>query len=188
MKKKTKIVIDTNIFINPLSYRYFGKTPEEAINEFLDRIDKNQNVVCYMPPSVYEELKYFLDIKKVSKKILLIQRKPPSKYQVPIPAIFLYEFIEDIRNRVNKGLRVAEKYTRKALKEKTEESLIKNLRNEYRIALREGIIDSKEDFDLLLLTKELKGVLATCDKGLIKWAYKLGIGCISPQELKEIIT
>jgi len=65
--------------------------------------------------------------------------------------------------------------------------LIKTLRNEYRQALREGIIDSKEDFDLLLLSKEIKGMLATSDKGLIKWAFKLGVGCISPEELKELI-
>ncbi|RKY37929.1 MAG: RNA ligase partner protein, partial [Candidatus Omnitrophota bacterium] len=115
-------------------------------------------------------------------------KKPPSKYEIPIPAILLYEFIEEIRIRINKGLRVAEKHSRKGLRGAKEEEIIKNLRNEYRLALREGIIDSKEDFDLILLSKELSAYLATSDKGVIKWAQKLGIICISAEELKNLLT
>ena len=140
-----------------------------------------------MPPSIYEELIKFIDIRKVSDQFVLITKKPPSTYELPIPAIFLYEFIEEFRSRINKGMRVAEKHSRKGLKGGHEEELIKNLRNEYRIALREGIIDSKEDFDLILLAKELNAHLATADTGLIKWAQKLGISCISAQELKAFL-
>ena len=90
-----------------------------------------------------------------------------------------------MRKRINKGLRIAEKYSRPDLKKKNEEQLIQTLRQEYRTALREGMVDSKEDFDLILLAKELKAYLATYDKGLIKWANKLGISCIGSEELKE---
>jgi predicted DNA-binding protein (UPF0278 family) len=55
------------------------------------------------------------------------------------------------------------------------------------MALREGIIDSKEDVYLILLAKELNGLLATSDNGLIKWAQKLGIHCIAAQELKKLL-
>ncbi|MBN2482611.1 MAG: RNA ligase partner protein [Candidatus Omnitrophica bacterium] len=186
-KEKIRIVLDTNIFINPDSHTFFGNSPYEALNNFLLQLEDKIQLQCYMPPSIYEELIKFIDMRKVSKQFVLVTKKPPSKYDLPIPAIFLYEFIEEIRTRINKGMRVAEKHSRKGLKGMDEEELIKNLRNEYRIALREGIIDSKEDFDLILLAKELDAHLATTDTGLIKWAQKLGISCISAGELKQFL-
>ena len=124
-------------------------------------------------------------------KATLLNKKPPSSYALGVPAMLVYEFIEEMRQRINKGLRIAEKYTRKGLKaaggRDKEEETIKSLRQEYRVALREGIIDSKPDFDLILLAKELEAYLATSDSGLVKWARKLGISCISAEELKELI-
>ncbi len=187
MKKEIKIVIDTNIFINPDARCYFGKTPKEALNNFLVLLEHKPEITCYMPPSIYNELTKFVGLSHISKKSVLINKKPPSKYELSIPSLLFYEFIEEMRNRINKGLRIAEKHTRKALKEKHEEEIIKSLREEYRIALREGIIDSRQDCDLLLLSKELKAYLATSDKGLIDWAYKLGVNCISAQELKTFV-
>lgn len=188
MKKgKINIVLDTNIFINPDSRFLFGKTPEEALNNFLEKLSKTASISCFMPPSIYEELIKFINLKHISKKFILVNKKPPSNYEFRVPAIFLYEFIEEMRSRINKGLRIAEKHSRKRTQGISEEEIIKNLRNEYRIALREGIIDSKEDFDLILLAKELKAYLVTSDNGLIKWAYKLGISCLSGKELKTMI-
>ena len=202
MKKALDIILDTSVFVNPDSRTYFGNTPKEAFSNFLDQLKDKKHINCYIPPSVYEELAKFIEKMPPAKKIVLINKKPPSSYQTPIPAMLVYEFIEEIRLRINKGLRIAEKYTRKGLatpigeaiplgipaKKERNEELIKNLRQEYRIALREGIIDSKEDFDLVLLAKEINAYLATSDLGLVKWAQKLGITCISAQELKELIT
>jgi len=202
MKKALYIILDTSIFVNPDSRIYFGNTPKEAFSNFLDQLKDKKHINCYIPPSVYEELAKFIEKMPPAKKIVLVNKKPPSSYQTPIPAMLVYEFIEEIRLRINKGLRIAEKYTRKGLaapigkaiplgipaKKERNEELIKNLRQEYRVALREGIIDSKEDFDLVLLAKEINAYLATSDLGLVKWAQKLGITCISTQELKELIT
>lgn len=192
MRKTVKVTIDTSIFVNPDSRIFFGKSPEEALKNFLEKLNGQKDIYCYMPPSVYEELLKFMENKPSLKETFLIQKKPPQSYQTPIPSMFLYEFIEEFRARVNKGLRIAEKYARKELKakpiqERTEEEIIKRLREEYRTALREGIIDSKEDFDLLLLAKELGSFLASSDNGLIKWAQKLGIPCLGAEELKEIL-
>lgn len=186
-KKKVNIVLDTNIFINPECRFFFGKTPEEALNNFLDRLFETAGVNCYMPPSIYEELMKFINIKNISSRFLQIDKKPPAKYELSVPAIFLYEFIEEMRDRINKGLRIAEKHSRKQARDSSDQELIKALRNEYRVALREGIIDSKEDFDLVLLAKELDAWLATSDNGLIKWAHKLGITCLSGEELKTVL-
>ena len=54
--------------------------------------------------------------------------------------------------------------------------------------MREGIIDSKEDVDLLLLAMELDAVLITADQGLIKWADKLGIKWLFPERFKDYLT
>lgn len=193
MKKALNIILDTSIFVNPDSRFFFGKTPKEALSNFLDKIKDKKELSCYIPPSVYEELMKFIDKSPPTKKTLLINKKPPSSYQASIPAMLIYEFIEEMRLRVNKGLRIAEKYARKGLNtssaadKKSEEDTIKTLRQEYRVALREGILDSKEDFDLILLAKEINGQLATTDQGLVKWAKKLGITCLNAQELKELV-
>ena len=92
-----------------------------------------------------------------------------------------------MRNRINKGLRVAEKHVRKTVSSENEQDNIKSLREDYRIALREGIVDSRQDCDLLLLAKELDAYLATSDNGLILWAEKLGINCITSLELKTFL-
>ena len=188
-----KIILDTSIFVNPDSRFIFGNTPKEALINFLAQAEGKKDISCYIPPSVYEELMKFIGKLPSTAKITLINKKPPSSYQMPVPAMLVYEFIEEMRLRVNKGLRISEKYTRKSLKlsgtqDKNEEEIIKTLRQEYRTALREGILDSKQDFDLVLLAKELNAYLATQDAGLIKWAQKLGISCIGAQELKELLT
>jgi hypothetical protein len=192
VKKISNITIDTSIFVNPASRVFFGHTPDDALNNFLQKLKEKKDIFCAMPPSVYEELMKFIEKQPAAKDALLLHKKPPSSYETPIPSLFLYEFIEEFRARINKGLRIAEKYTRNELKIKSQEGrpdeeIIKRLREEYRIALREGIIDSKEDFDLLLLAKELDAYLATSDNGLIKWAQKLGIPCLTAEELKEIL-
>lgn len=192
MKKSIKIVLDTSVFVNPSSRFIFGKTPRKALENFTEIIAGKNKIESYMPPSIHYELIKFTK-KLPPKKDILIQKKPPASYQTQISALLLYEFIEEIRNRVNKGLRITEKYALKGLKEKEEsrekvQKLIQSARQEYRVALREGVLDSKEDFDLILLAKELNAYLATSDQGLIKWAQKLGIQCISSQELKELIT
>ncbi|MEI8349595.1 MAG: RNA ligase partner protein [Candidatus Omnitrophota bacterium] len=199
MEKEIRVVIDTSMVVNPDSRVFFGDAPESALRTILAQLKEKQNVLCYMPPSVYEEMLKFIDTKPSLEETIFINKKPPASYQTQIPSIFLYEFIEEFRLRVNKGLRIAEKYARRELKEslgqakpsgdkiREDEEIIKRLREEYRTALREGIVDSKEDFDLLLLAKELDALLATSDNGLVSWAHKLGIHCIGAEELKKLL-
>jgi len=93
-----------------------------------------------------------------------------------------------MRLRINKGLRIAEKYTRYGISgRKPEEELIKSLRDEYRVALREGIIDSRQDIDLLALAKEIESPVLSSDQGLIKWAEKLGIEALTLEEVKTVL-
>lgn len=187
LSKKRKIVIDTSVFINPDIRDQFGKTPEDAVNEFLKIIKNRKNLEFYMPTSVYKELMHFLDSKRLSRDFYyFIRTKSPDKHRILCPAIFFYELVEEMRNRINKGLRVAENSVR-SVSQKGVEETIKDLRKKYREALREGIIDSKEDVDLIFLSLELKASLVTGDQGLISWADKLGIEWLIPDKFKEFL-
>jgi RNA ligase partner protein len=191
--KKTKslkeecFVIDTSIFTNPDVYITFGRTPTTALKNFLKLIIKLEGPDFYMPPSIYEELINFVDIDKIPKDLQVrIFQKPPKKLEMNVPAFLLYELIEDVRHRIDKGLRVAEQAVREVIND-NEPDTINNLRRKYRSALREGIIDSKEDVDLILLARELDGILVTADKGIMTWADKLGIRYVESRNLRGII-
>lgn len=187
LKKKRKIVLDTSVFINPDVRGNFGNSPEEALEKFLTIAKNSKNLDFYMPSSVFKELIYFIDEKKLSKDFYFIIRiKSPDKHRILCPAIFFYELVEEMRIRINKGLRVAENSVR-SLSQKGIDDTIKELRKKYREALREGIIDSKEDVDLIFLSLELKASLVTGDQGLIKWADKLGIEWIVPEKFKAFL-
>ena len=185
--KKEKVVLDTSLFVNPEVRTDFGKTPTEAMENFLSIAAQIPILEFYMPPSIFQELLNFIDENKVSGDLLtIIRQKPPKRHELSCPAFLLYELIEDIRERVNKGLRVAEKAVRD-IKKGEEKDVIQSLRRNYREALREGIIDSKEDVDLILLAKELDALLLTIDHGVIKWAEKLGIRWLLPDRFKDYL-
>ncbi len=180
-----KIILDTNIFINPASFCFFGRNAEEAFSNFLQQAMQNRTISLYMPVSVFDELSKFININSIDPGLVRsILRKSPKRYELPVPGLFLYELVEEMRYRTNKGLRIVEKYIYKAQHQPDLTPLVASSRQEYRVALREGIIDSREDIDLLLLARELKAFLATADNGLAKWADKLGISLLCTEDLK----
>lgn len=185
--KHERIIIDTSIFTNPDVYQSFGASPTEALSAFLEIIGKLEGPTFYMPPSIFQELLNFVEMKDIPTELQIqIFQKPPKRYELSVPAFLLYELIEDVRHRIDKGLRVAEEAVRETSPE-TEPETIANMRKKYRAALREGIIDSKEDVDLILLAKEMDGILMTADTGIVKWADKLGIRYIDPRKLRDIL-
>lgn len=185
--RKDRIVLDTSLFVNPEVRNDFGDTPTKAIDGFLVLAEQIPSLEFYMPSSILKELMNFVDQKKIPGRFLaLLHQKSPSKHELTCPAFFLYELIEDIRDRINKGLRIAEKAVRNVGKG-DEREIIQSMRKNYRDALREGIIDSKEDVDLILLAKELDALLVTVDHGAIKWAEKLGIRWLLPEKFKDYL-
>ncbi|MCX8031433.1 MAG: RNA ligase partner protein [Thermodesulfovibrionales bacterium] len=186
-KEKIKVVLDTSLFVNPDVRDSFGKSPAEAFENFLNLAKQLFSLEFYMPPSAFKELIHFVGKDNIPTALLVyLFQKPPKKYDLRCSALLLYDLIEDIRERINKGLRVAENAVRSAGKLTVEEN-IKELRRKYREALREGIIDSKEDVDILLLALELDAILVTADHGLIKWAEKLGIKWLIPNMFKDFL-
>ncbi len=185
--RKDRVVLDTSLFVNPEVRNDFGDTPTEAIKGFLIIAEQIPALEFYMPSSIFRELLNFVDQKQIPGRFLaILNQKSPSMHELSCPAFFLYELIEDIRDRINKGLRIAEKAVRNVGKA-DEREIIQNMRKSYREALREGIIDSKEDVDLILLAKELDALLVTVDHGAITWAEKLGIRWLLPNKFKEYL-
>ena len=186
--RKDKVVLDTSLFVNPEVRHDFGGSPTEALNGFLSLAEKIPALEFYMPSSIFEELLNFVNIEKVPGSFTaLVRQKSPSKHELNSPALLLYEFVEEMRERVNKGMRIAEKAVRNK-DETPERELIKSMRKNYRDALREGILDSKEDVDLIFLAKELDALLVTVDHGAIKWAEKLGVRWLLPTEFKAYLS
>jgi RNA ligase partner protein len=182
-----RVVLDTSLFVNPDVRTSLGSNPTEALETFLFLAAQIHILEFYMPPSIFGELLHFVERDRIPGDLLLVlHQKPPRKHELKCPAFLLYELIEDIRERVNKGLRIAEKAVRSAEKKKADE-IIQDLRRKYREALREGIIDSKEDVDLLLLAMELDALLVSADQGLIQWAEKLGIKWLFPDKFKDYL-
>ena len=200
--KKEQLIIDTSIFVNPASADYFGRTPTLALTRFLEIAVDIEKCEFLMPPSVYAELMHFAEENKIPKKLLtILQKQPPQKHETKIPGIFVYELVENIRNRFDRGLRLAERVVRESLQmppvpknEKTkpgevrpDAEVISRLRESYRRIMREGMLDSKADADLLLLAYEIKGTLVTADQGVMDWAENMGIKILAHDHLLEFL-
>lgn len=182
--KKDRIVLDTSLFVNPDIRLDFGNSPTDAITGFLRLARQVPSLEFYMPTSIFAELVHFVNMDSIPDEFLaVIRQKPPDRYGMSCPSLLLYELIDEMRNRVNKGLRIAEKAVRNAGRQ-DEREVIQDLRKNYRVALREGIIDSKEDVDLIILARELDGLLVTADQGAILWAEKMGIRWLPPTRFK----
>ncbi len=183
--KKGAVVLDTSLFVNPDVRRSFGPNPTAALENFLQLASQATAFEFYMPPSIFNELKNFIEPEKIPGELFVyLHQKSPKKFELTTPAYLLYELVEDIRERVNRGLRLAERAARNPEGRGVDE-IVQDLRRKYREALREGIIDSKEDVDLVLLAMELNGLLVSADQGIIKWADKLGIRWLVPEKFKQ---
>lgn len=180
-------VLDTSVFTNPEIYKTFEEDQIGAVENFI-HLAMNSGAEFYMPTSVYDELRKIIDLGGLWAEFEMVVRiRSPRRFNLSIPAEFVYEFIEEIRYRINKGLRIAEEHTREASSCEDVGKLINRLREKYRESLRQGIIDSKEDLDVLLLAYELDGVLVSADEGLRTWADKIGVKLINPKHLRQIL-
>ena len=185
-------VLDTSVFTNPDVYGQFGETAQVAMESFVG-LARRVDAAFYMPTSVYEELGKVKDIGDIAADFESVVRiRSPRKFKLMIPSEILYEFIDEVRARIDRGLRIAEELTKEASQSPSSKApevgqLINRLRGRYREALRQGILDSKEDVDVLLLAYELDGTLVSGDEGMRKWADKVGIQIVSPRHLKRVL-
>lgn len=195
-------VLDTSAVTDPRLRGALGASSlDEAVRRLAELIAEarlRHGVEVYMPPSVYEEARRFLLSNGVSEEgfeelATWITLKPPARHEIRIPASVVREYVEEVRSRITRGLRVAEEHVRRAFEAgaaggaRGEEErwgqlgpLIRGLRERYRQATRHGIVDSVEDVDAVLLAVELEAVLVTNDEGVRRFAESLGVVSIDP--------
>lgn len=185
-----RFILDTSIFTNPDVFSQFGLNTQEAIVAFLE-LARKTHAEFYMPSSVYDELRLMKNLGDIPPAFEAIVRiRSPRRFNLQIPAGIVYEFIEEVRKRIDRGLRIAEEHAMMGRESGAVQEVgrvITRLRERYREGLRRGIIDSREDMDVLLLAYELDGVLTSADEGLRKWADKVGVKIVMPQHLRLIL-
>jgi RNA ligase partner protein len=196
-----RYVLDTSAFLT--NYIRDDESMESAVKGLLQTIEeatRQEEIEFYMPPSTFSELREILrsnDAEDETVEMLeaWITKKSPSRYEVSVPGEVVAEFIEDMRERINKGLRDAEKAIRDV--EETEEPdkehytsedmVVSDLRDKYKETMRKGILDSREDLDMLLLSREIDATLVTEDKGVINWAEDFGVSYIKGRNLPNVL-
>ena len=182
-------ILDTSIFTNPHVFKQFGENFESAVKVFTVLAFRSR-AEFYMPTAVYEELHKMRELGELEADFeRVVKIRSPRRLHLSIPSELLYEFIEEVRMRIDRGLKIAEEWTRRARSE-AENNMgiyITKLRERYREAMRRGIIDSKEDADLFLLAYELNGTLVSADEGLKKWSDRAGIKRINAVNLRKIL-
>jgi len=179
-----KFVIDTTLFVNPHAREKFGKNPPSAVTGFIKAI-KKLDVQLYIPPLVFAELRNFTGSEKSDELALYVKKRAPNTFAIYLPAAVFYDFIDDVRARINKGLRLAEEFAQDNRPEN--DVKLAKLRDKYRDSMRTGIIDSKEDFELVLLAKELDAALVTSDEGVIKFASKVGCEYVEADKFFKLL-
>ena len=182
------VVLDTSCFTNPTAAASLGPDTTAAVNRFVELARAARHrVAFYMPPSVLAELRHFTDPARLAGDLeLVLHLRAPRRHAVMVPGGFLYELIDDIRARIDRGLRVAESAVRE-VEPASVDRTIARLRERYRGALRTGLLDSSEDVDVILLAMELDGAVASADQGLARWAERIGLRLIPPERLAPIL-
>lgn len=202
---KQRFVLDTSAFLTE-EIRREGEDLEAAITRLLDLVARAKlelNISCYMPPSIHRELTVMLEERDVAEAVFSklntwVIKKSPARLEVMIPAELVYGFIDEMSDRVNRGLRVSEKAVRKAEESRAEtldeeeflsaaDKVISDLRDEYRTTLRQGVLDSREDLDLLILARELDAGVVTEDTGIINWADDFGLRYLKGRDFPDLL-
>ncbi len=202
---KQRFVLDTSLFITE-EIRRDDESVEDAVLRLLELIAQarlNLSISCYVPPTIHDELTTMLADRDVSEEVFAklntwVIRKHPDRYAVSIPANVVYTFVDEMSDRVNRGLRVSEEAVRRAEQTGDEtlidhehktatDAVISDLRDRYRTAMRTGVLDSREDFDLLILARELEAGVVTEDTGIIDWTEDFGLRYLRGREFPDLL-
>jgi hypothetical protein len=209
---RQRFVLDTTAFTG------FQRKKDacEWMGDILDLIATARiklNISCHIPfPTVYDELKQLLGEYGCGEELLIkadtwLVKKTPNRIDVKIAAEIFYDYIKDMRTRMNRAMKVAEgsiwlaaEEARKlTIKGKDKEEIerestgfiISNFRDKYRNALRYGTLDSAPDLDVLLLATEMNAGVVARDEGIKIWAERLGLryvdGMSFPGMLREYL-
>lgn len=153
-----------------------------------------------MPPKVLEEFLTFVDshAEYIKDFLSVVTVKSPDISEIQFSASVFYDLVEEMRSRAYRGLQIAEEEVQNAGKamqgnveishieyQKSIGEHIKKLRDRYRQATRFNFLDSTADLELIVLARELDGILVTSDEGVTRWGRIFGVKEIAPQVLQK---
>jgi len=188
-----KYIIDTNLFFNMEASMGLGETTADIVKTLVGAVQKagENELEIVVPPTIVQEITSFFDTPDDPLLKLLfgsITVKSPGTSEQSVSASIFEQLIDDYRSRAYRAMKVAEEEVtntaqmfmgKEVLPQKEFQmacgKILTKLRDRYRNATRTGTIDSKADFDLIMLAKEQDGYLVTTDEGVTYWARLLGV-------------
>lgn len=171
------VVIDTSVFVNPDTQRLLAPGVDAAMRRFL-ALARSHGVRVYVPASIFREMAHFVSPDVMDDVRAQATVRAPDIFGMTVPAAVLHFFVRDIRQRIDRGLRVAEQAARAENSAET----VRRLRERYREAVRSGIVDSVEDLDVVLLAKEVGAAILSADEGIHNMAQALGVEALTVRD------
>lgn len=206
---RQRFVLDTTAFTDAKLISHLGGTITEAVNRLSELISIGRlrlNISCYMPPSTFKELKEFLleskcTIRDVDQVEAWVVRKAPDRHSVLLSSQVIYEYVSDVRDRLDQGMSIVRRAIKEALKQTEknqynenaqsikdiESALSKTYEDKYRQKMRRGVLDSLPDIDTLILAKELGAGVVSADTGIKSWTERMGIRYVDAHFFPQII-
>lgn len=183
-----RFVLDTSVFTNPHVAAQFGEDSAAGLVTFL-QLARRCPAEFYMPLSVYDEFRNMRDLEELAADFeTVVWVRSPRRFSLTIPSDVLYEFIDEVRGRIDRGLRIAEEHTKRAgAASGMPPEIITRLRERFREAMRKGLVDSREDVDAVLLALELDAELVSADEGMRKLGNRMGIKLLTADYLRRVM-
>jgi len=190
-----RLVADTTMFTDVRLREILGAPDLDKAVEIMARmLSRAVNVLgveVYVAPSVEEEMERFMLANGVRRETLENLKawlivKPPSLHELRIPASVFRRYVEYVRQRLDRGLRIAEEHVRKAYHQE-EARVIRGLRERFREGTRKGVVDSIQDVDTVFLAMELRAAIVSSDEGVRWLAQELGIPVLNPVEMLNLL-
>lgn len=206
---RQRFVLDTTAFTDSRLVSNFEGGIIATVNRLAELISIGRlrlNISCYMPPSTFAELKKFLleskcTIREIDQVEAWVVRKAPDRYSVLLSSQVIYDYVSDVRERLDKGMSIVRRAINRATKhcernfadengksrEEIVEELARNYQEKYRQKMRRGVLDSLPDIDTLILARELGAGVVSADKGIKAWTERMGIRFVEANFFPQII-
>ncbi len=206
---RQRFVLDTTAFTDSKLSEQLGGKIKDVVNRLAELISIGRlrlNISCYMPPSTFNELKEFLlenkcTLRDIDQVEAWVVRKAPDRYSVLLSSQVIYEYVSDVRERLDQGMTIVRRAIKETIKSceknifegntqtesEVENTITKVFEDKYRQKMRRGVLDSLPDIDTLILAKELGAGVVSADSGIKAWTDRMGIRFVEAIFFPQII-
>ncbi|MDO9045940.1 MAG: RNA ligase partner protein, partial [Methanobacteriaceae archaeon] len=145
MLAKQRFVLDTTAFTDNVLREDLGNGDlTKSVDVMLDLLARSRiklNISCHMPPVTYKEFSDYMARYECPEEVMVkaetwIVKKTPNRYDTQIPSEIFFEYVQDMRERMNKGMKTSET----AIWEAAMESMVMTSRGEEKNKIEMEII------------------------------------------------